>query len=272
MMKKNIKYIFAVLILAILYAAFLICTNKLEEEGEKPIITVPDQILSVSVSDDESVLLDGIKANDAEDGDLTSKIIIDNISKFDENKNRTVTYVVFDSDDHMVKATRKIKYRDYQPPKIDLEKPLVFYYVGNNEEFKNFVGASSSLDGDISSNITIDKRYCLDRQCFIDVSVVDSCGTKTSMTLKTDELNTIPTITLELSEYLIYVDKGSEINPKDYIKHIEYMGMDVTGQISKVEIQDNYNASKPGTYEFIYRYTGFAGDYGIAKLVVVVQE
>ena len=271
-MKKNIKYCIIVLLLVGFYTLFLILMSLSEVESDKPVITINNEVLTISVEDDESALLKGIKASDTEDGDLTSKIVIDNISKFDENQERTVTYVVFDSDDHMVKATRKIKYYDYEAPTIDLEKSLVFYYVGNNEEFKNFVGASSKLDGDISSNITIDKRYCIENQCYIDVSVVDSCGTKTSMTLKTDEVNTIPTITFELSEYLIYVKKGTSINPYDYIHRIEYMGMNVTNETSKITIQDNYDPTKAGMYEFIYRYTGYSGDYGISKLVVVVEE
>ena len=171
----------------------------------------------------------------------------------------------------MTKATRKIKYKDYEAPIIDLEKPLVFYYVGNNEEFKNYVGAKSKLDGDLTSNIVIDRRYCLENQCYIDVSVVDSTGTKTEQTLKIDELNSIPNIMFELKEYMIYVPVNTTIDPWTYIKKVESMGINITDKIENIDIYDNYNSSKPGMYEFIYRYTGSGGDFGIAKLVVIVE-
>ena len=268
---KNIKFILCLILLSGLYILFLYQYTSKENNGESPLITIEKEVLTISVKDNESILLNGVIATDFEDGNLTSKIAIDNISHFNENKERTVTYVVFDSDDNMTKATRKIKYIDYESPIIDLDKPLVFYYVGNNDEFKNFVGATSKLDGDLTSKLVIDKRYCITNQCFIDVSVVDSTGTKTERTLKIDELNTIPTITFELTDYLIYVPVNTTINPWNYIKKIELMGMDITYQTKNIDIQNNYDSSKPGMYEYIYRFSSSGGDYGIAKLVVIVE-
>ena len=268
---KNIKFITGLILILGSYFLFLYDFGEIKVTGNDPIIQLVEEVLTVSVSDDETILLKNIVASDLEDGDLTNKIVVDSISKFDENKERTVTYVVFDSDDNMTKAKRKIKYSDYEAPMIDLEKPLVFYYVGNNNEFKNFLGATSKLDGDLSSKIVIDRRYCIVNQCYIDVSVMDSTGTKTEQTFKTDELNIIPNVTFELTDYLLYVPVGTEINPWSYIKKIESMGINLTYQTDRIEIQNNYNSSKPGMYEFIYRYTGSAGDYGIAKLVIIVE-
>ena len=268
---KNIKFIICLFVLILLYSGFIYTTASKEDNGKSPVFTIDENVLTLSVLDNEFRLLEDIKVVDEEDGDLTSKVVIDNISKFDENNERSVTYVVFDSDDNMAKATRKIKYSDYEAPIIDLEKPLVFYYVGNNDEFKNFVGATSKLDGDLTSKLVIDRRYCLENQCFIEVSVMDSTGTKTERTLKIDELNTIPTVTFELTDYLVYVPVNTTINPWEYIKKIELMGMDITYQTKNIEIQNNYDSSKPGMYEYIYRFNSSGGDYGIAKLVVIVE-
>ena len=41
--------------------------------------------------------------------------------------------------------------------------------------------------------------------------------------------------------------------------------------IDEVTVQDDYDADKEGIYEFIYRVERASGEYGITKLVVVVQ-
>ena len=154
---KNIKFILTILLLIGLYALFLVgfkLYNKTENEA--PIISIQNEILTVSVKDKENALLQGVSASDTEDGDLTSKIVVDSISEFDEKNYRTVTYVVFDNDDQMAKATRRIKYSDYSAPVFDVESPLMFYNSSTNSEIIKYVSAYSSLDGNISSSILVE--------------------------------------------------------------------------------------------------------------------
>lgn len=269
---KNFKFLLTVLLLIGLYALFLVGFKLYNNtENEAPIISIQNEILTVSVKDKENALLQGVSASDAEDGDLTSKIVIDSISEFDEKNYRTVTYVVFDNDDQMTKATRRIKYSDYSAPTFDIKQPLVFYYVANNSEFANFVSASSSLDGNISSKILVENDFYIDGKKEVVFSVVDSCGVKSSISLKADELNDIPSINFILNDYLVRVGVGSEIDPYRYIEKIEYLGMDLTSDIENISIQNNYDPTTPGMYEFIYRYTDDTGEFGITKLVVIVE-
>ena len=48
-------------------------------------------------------------------------------------------------------------------------------------------------------------------------------------------------------------------------------GIEDDDLIDEVTVQDDYDADKEGTYEFIYRVERASGEYGITKLVVVVQ-
>lgn len=271
-MTNNKKYLLTILLLIGLYALFIV-GNKIfnKTDNTAPVITITDEILTVSVKDKEKALLKGVSASDNEDGDLTSKIVIDSISEFDEKNYRTVTYVVFDSNDQMAKATRRIKYSDYQAPVFGIKEPLVFYYVANNSEFAYFVTANSSLDGNISNRILVENDFYVEGKREVRYSVTDSCGVKSTITLKADELNDIPSIEFTLSEYLIRVDKGTEIDPYSYIEHIEYMGMDLTDDYENIKIQNNYDPTTEGMYEFIYRYSDETGEFGITKLVVIVE-
>lgn len=74
-----------------------------------------------------------------------------------------------------------------------------------------------------------------------------------------------------MSDYLIYVERGTDIDPQDYIERVSDRGIEDDDLIDEVTVQDDYDADKEGTYEFIYRVERASGEYGITKLVVVVQ-
>ena len=274
--KKNIKYGFILIVLIALYIAFIVMTGLLGDKGKEPKITAPSSVLEVSVEDKEDVLLKGIKATDDEDGNISDKVFIESISAFDDNIQRTVTYAVFDSDDHLVRTTRQIKYSDYTAPVFDIDEALCYYYyLSSNEEYKNFVSAESCVDGDLSSKITVEKNYYKDNVHYVDYSVTDSCGTKESLTLKADELNKNPNVEITLKKYLKRVKKGTtitEIAPRSNMEEIKVMDMVDDTLKAEVEVTHNYNPDVPGTYEFIYRLSKSNGDYGYTKLVVIVEE
>ena len=109
----------------------------------------------------------------------------------------------------------------------------------------------------------------------ITYSVTDSCGTKTTLTLKADELNKYPNIDIKLKKYLKRVKVGTtitEVAPRSNMEDIEIMGMVDNTLKADVEVANNYNPDVPGTYEFIYRISKANGDYGYTKLVVIVEE
>ena len=54
-------------------------------------ISAPQEVLEVSVKDDDEKLLEGLSAADEEDGDLSDSIFIESMSEFDNDNCRTVT-------------------------------------------------------------------------------------------------------------------------------------------------------------------------------------
>ena len=82
-MTSNKKFFLTICLLIGLYALFIV-GNKIfsNTNNSAPIITIKDEILTVSVKDKEKALLKGVSASDAEDGDLTSKIVIEITSQF----------------------------------------------------------------------------------------------------------------------------------------------------------------------------------------------
>ena len=69
----------------------------------------------------------------------------------------------------------------------------------------------------------------------------------------------------------IMEELDTEIEVGEYIDTIEDMGVENDSLESLIDINDDYDSSKEGTYEFIYRINRSNGDYGITKLVVIVE-
>ncbi|MCD7946043.1 MAG: DUF5011 domain-containing protein [Clostridiales bacterium] len=87
--------------------------QKAEGQDGGPVISVPDETLTVSIEDGEDTLLQGVTAQDGRDGDVTSSVLVESISNFYGDEKRLVTFAAFDSDGNVTKATRAIQYSDY---------------------------------------------------------------------------------------------------------------------------------------------------------------
>ena len=270
-MRKRVEYGIVLLIICCAYAAVLIFTQERQSSGNAPTISAPQEVLEVSVQDYEEALLAGVSASDEEDGELSEDVFIESMSEFDEENCRTVTYAVFDSDDNLSRATRRIRYSDYEAPRITLNQALCISYNDYNVQLQDYVGAASSVDGDLSAKVSVGSESQGDDGYYATFSVMDSCGTTSSLRLRIDTLWDDPSMTIELSDYLIYVERGTDIDPQDYIERVSDRGIEDDDLIDEVTVQDDYDADKEGTYEFIYRVERASGEYGITKLVVVVQ-
>ncbi len=269
-MKKNIRFFLVAIVLIVAYVAFIIYYDHHDDAGSSPVISTPDEVLTISVYDDESVILEGVSASDEEDGDLTSHIYIESISAFDENQQRTVTFTVFDSDDNIVRATRKIAYTDYSAPVIDITKALCIYYVTSTEEYKDYVSAYSVVDGDLSASISIASiNYDADNNQSITYSVTDSCGVTATETFDVTSTDYYATIDIELANYLIRVPVGTQVYGYGYLVSVTEDNISHSPSDYSISISSNFDAYTPGTYEFVYRIDK-GTSYGITKLTVIV--
>lgn len=80
----------------IVFSYFFI-SNKLNRDDTIPVITVEGDMLDVSIKATNEDLLKGVTAHDDKDGDITSKVIVESISKFTEKGVCKVTYAVCDA-------------------------------------------------------------------------------------------------------------------------------------------------------------------------------
>ena len=102
------------LVIAALYFGFIYYDNHKPQKGESPVIKVPTGTLKIKANADEKktatnqAILEGVKATDKEDGNITKKVFVQDMSTFGEGDVRVVTLGVFDKDDNYTKIKRKI--------------------------------------------------------------------------------------------------------------------------------------------------------------------
>lgn len=213
-MRKTIEFLAVVAIVWCLFGVAILLCQGSGTVGSKPSISAPQDVLEVSVKDKEDVLLEDVTAEDAEDGNLNTLVFVESISPFDEEQCRTVTYAVFDSDDNLSQTTRRIKYKDYEAPKLVLKQNLSSEAATDMSSIGNYFGAKSSVDGDISGKVLITNiNYDEFTYSFI-ASVTDSCGTTSQLSFNIKHQTNNPTLEINLTDYLIYVKKGKSIDQR----------------------------------------------------------
>lgn len=271
----------------ITFSACVIFQNVYGKDGG-PVIFYPEGVLEISVQDGEEALFQGVTAKDDKDGDVTGSILVEKLSGFDGENRREVTYAAFDSDGNVTKATREIVYTDYTPIRFQLNHSLR-YRTGETINLSELVGASDSLDGDLSDKVKVKLESGLSTRTSgvyrIQFSVTNSaCDTRildTELEVYDAAMNEA---VVNLTTYLIYYEDGKP----DYYSYLDSVivggihynfqnGKNIatgtdgsTLSRSSLQIRSNVDPSTPGVYPVYLIYQDDAYQ-GMAQLMVVVE-
>lgn len=281
------------------YFSFFQWQAKQREDSSGPEIIMDAETVEVSVEDNEAALLQGITAVDRKDGDVTDSIVVENLSAFVSEGKRKVTYVAFDSDNHISRKSRSVVYKDYSKPRFALTAPLQFPI--NSKELLSGLTVTDCIDGDITSTVkflpqgefTVDTAGTYQ----IEFRAVNSAGDvaifNAPLEIYEQGTNRGPQITL--SNYLIYLNKGDSFDPEDYLSTIKLnhvydivkgegnYDMDPHPEGERIVVGTNYididskvNTEIPGTYTVTYSRTVDAGNQdtvtGSVQLIVIVTD
>ena len=194
--------------------------EMMKEDSSGPVISGGGDRLEVSIHDEEAVLLQGITASDKKDGDVTSSIIVEKISNFDDENIRTVTFAAFDSDNHISKVQRDIVYTDYTGPRFQLTGSLRFR-AGETVNIDKIVKATDCLDGDISNKVKLRTDASINNRVvgFYEViyEVSNSAGDNVKLPIDIEIYEPYNNeVELTLDRYLVYYT-GENIDYKDFL-------------------------------------------------------
>lgn len=265
--------VFALFAISVALFGYYEVDKLVKTDDTMPVITGPKEVLEVSCNYTEKELLSGLKASDEKDGDLTSEIVVGNISHFVKKGISKVTYVVFDSSNHPAKFQREVKFTDYHSPRFALTKPLVFK-IGSTENIYELVGAKDIFDGDISTGVvtSLDNVNLSEEGTYkVKVSVTNSLGDTSELVLPVHVVAAPQLgLTIELKENIVYLKKGDKFNPESVIDNV-YQSNGAKVGTDGIKISSNLNTNKSGVYEVKYSIDKNSGGKALTYLTVVVE-
>lgn len=261
----------------LMLAAFIVFSvvDKISTDITIPVILIESDTIEVSVKDKKEKLLEGVTAMDQKDGDISDKVLIESISDFIEPGVCTVTYAVADSDKHVTKQTRTVKYTDYTKPEFYMKRALV-YGVDEALDIRAAVGARDCIDGDISDRVAIiTTDYIRNTAGVFTVSlqVSNSMGDTIYLDVTVHvEGNETMAPEIQLKKSLIYIKKGETPNFEDYLGDVTVNGVLMKPEDVQLMISTNFDAENEGTYNVHYYISTKEGYEGHSILTVVVEE
>lgn len=267
---RNIVIALLVIALGIYVAAWFVEQSR--EDPTRPTITSDVEVLELPCAYSQEQMLSGLHAYDERDGDLTSEILVGEMSRFQQKGTCEVTYVVFDSSNQPATLTRQVVFTDYRSPQFTLTQPLVFVQ-GRGSSASSYVGATDMLDGDISSSVRMTDSnisYSVAGDYEMDVEVTNSFGDLAEATLPVHIVEQYQqSLTIELTQNLVYLSVGETFQPYNYVSSVTTSnGSQIdTDNVSAVS---NVDTSTPGCYEVQYNVSS-SGSQGITWLVVIVE-
>lgn len=280
-----------ILLVAIALVVYIRVLHGRTNDNIAPTINMEENEITISVQDDERVLLEGVTAKDNRDGDVTDSLTVDNISTFNRDGKRYVTIAAFDKSNNVGKATREITYKDYRPPHFDITEPMTFA-IGTTKYF-SAITANDVLDGDVTGNIHFEDNtrfYSSEVGDYdVKIQVKNSAGDVASLpltiTIVDKSYDEKPKV--HLKHYVRYTKKNKKIDYKKlmdyvYIGNRQYklvkgdeIGIETIGR-DKIRINDDgVNYEKAGIYDVTYKLTLEQGEEkvtGTTKLIVVVED
>lgn len=275
------RILLVVLILCLLVFICYFIAVRAKTDTAAPVISFDSEVLSVSVYDEQAILLNGISALDKQDGDVTDSILIEKISSIREDHCATITYAAFDQSGNVTKAERIIQYTDYESPRFALSAPLIFR-SGSSIDLFDHVTVTDLLDGDLSKKVkaslvggtTSISQIGVHK---VELRVTNSMGDTARLTIPVDvyqanEYNA----TVTLTDNLIYLKKGDTFLPKQYLKSLdtgftEYSISQLSSRELSVDIQSDVQTDTCGTYSATYTVS-YENYTGYSRIIVVVEE
>ena len=238
---------------------------KLSTSGEAPVISFDTNMLEVTTDATDQELLQGVTATDAEDGDVTDSLLVETSTNFISDNTVEVTYAAFDSNGHVTKAARPVRYVDYTSPRFRFSGPMIFSEAGVSE-LLSYVGAYDCIDGDISSRVKVSAvesgtLLSTPGDHLLEFRVTNSTGDTAYLKFAVEVVSGYSSAKqVPLTDFLIYLPVGSEFDPLSYLQE---------GYASErgLEVRNEVDTGKPGVYDVHYTLGNSS-----SRLIVVVEE
>lgn len=274
-MKKTFPILLTVLmVLSLASVAGYMFYQKTVASPGVPSIHFASESLDVPTNAGEEELLQGVTATDPEDGDVTASLMVEGMSRIDKDNNVKVSYVAFDSKNHMARAERTVHLIDYTDTRFSFSSALLFA-ASNRIDVLDRVTATDILDGDISHKV----KFSLEGDSVsinsvgeyqVELRVTNSLGATAHLPVTVEVTQTEPNpAKITLDRYVLYLSKGAKFNAERHVVGYNAAGEHRTGA-DGLTISGEVDTRKAGVYTVDYTY-GSADSRSRTRLIVVVE-
>ena len=290
MLRKTRIFVVIFFIISVLLFGGYTLIRAVTVDRTLPIMEMDSDEVTISVKGGDAAILEGIKASDEKDGDITGNLFVESKSTFIEKGIFKATIAVADSDNHVTKVERKVTYSDYRSPQFTLTEPLKFLTTRENRDDLNIaesLRANDVVDGDISNKIKISSEYSINGyttgDSHMEFIVTNSMGDTSKLPVTVNiysalEESGLPEIIL--SNYLINTPVGAGADIEALIEQIEYHndtfrrgedgnlyngefdaeGNPIMFDWSAIQIDTDADWNTPGVYEVKITFTDEAAN------------
>lgn len=216
-----------------------------------PVLELKTDDIVISVHDSEEKILSFVTAWDENDGDISDRILIEDISPYVSTGKAAITYVVCDKSNNVTTLDVTATYSDYRSPRFYLKRPLLLEYKCRSFSVTDYVGVIDPFDQENADENMIAVTDC-------STTTVGDYPLELRVTnAKFDSVSLLLTITVSaksqinpimLSRYLVYCKVGDEIDYMTYVNRHDIGSVSVDD--SKVDLKT------PGTYEAVFYRDG----------------
>lgn len=246
-------------VFVIVCAAAVYLNLKFKPDTAAPTLTCSVKEIKASCSADETELIRYVSASDEKDGDLSSKVFIENVSQFIEEGVSVVNFCVADSDGNIAKKTVRLVYTDYEKPQFVLNDDLVFA-SGSIMNLADVASVYDNFDGDITDRLytIVSESDNENNPVNVRFKVTGSKGFTYEWNFKTVRLDLqkmgSPLYKIKLKTNCIFVESGSK--KPDYSSLIDGVYFDgrPVGDAEIVVDDSQADISRSGTYDVWFRY------------------
>ena len=302
MLRKSRTFVVIFFILSVAIFVMFRLARAAATDRTIPVIEMDGDSITVSVEGGDKAILEGVRAMDGKDGDITKNLFIESRTPFLEKGRFEVTIAVADTDNHVNKVTREVVYSDYRSPQFTLSGPLKYQTSQESQDDLNIarsLSANDVIDGNISNKIKISSDYSINSntpgdyhmEFVVSNSMGDTVHLPVIVTIySSSQESGLPQITL--TKYLVNTSVGESVDLLSLIDQISYHnstyrrgedgnfyngeftaeGNVVMFSSASVQTDSDIDWNTPGVYDVKITFTDAnAGLSNFARCYIVVQ-